>query len=138
MKAKQYRDLLIGKYNFGRHSTNLISQRDIRKLVYRFLCEKGLWWQFVTEVRHHLYLRGDSLEPMKINGQNVLSRIVENADRTSDTLIRVVSTFDWTKALFGEKGEFGHSLLWQDLYNEWLTFLTPYLTDTQLQKDLEF
>ena len=138
MKAKQYRDSLIGKYNFTSYSTNFISQRNIRKLVYRFLCEKGLWWQFVTEVRHHLYLQGDSLEPMKINGENVLSRIVENTDKTSDTLLRIVSTFDWSEALFGKKGKWGSSLLWENLYKEWVRFLTPCLGNTQVQKDLEF
>ena len=53
MKAKNYRDLLIEKHNLKEFICYDIPQKELELLIYRFLCENGLWIIMVGEVRHY-------------------------------------------------------------------------------------
>jgi hypothetical protein len=116
MKAKEYRDYLLEKYHINYGYGN-ISERELRKLVYTFLVERGLWHAFVVEVRN---FRNEPL-----SGEDVLSRMVSKAQKPTDTLCSIPCTFDWTKAIYGkdEDNAYSFSKLWNNLYVEWSNFL---------------
>ena len=129
MKAEAYRDYLLEKYKKIPPLEKSITRKEVKNLVYRFLCERGLWYAFVLEVR--------KFRKEVLSGEEVLFRMVTNAQRANSTLCTIHCTFDWSKAIYGkdEGNGYSYSKLWNDLYVEWSNFLgkISYLTINHLE-----
>ena len=117
MKAEAYRDYLLEKYKEMSAMKISITRKELKNLVYRFLCERGLWYAMVLEVRHFC--------KRPLTAREVLIRMTANAVRPSDTLINIGCVFDWDSAIYGkdEDNGYSYSKLWNDLYAEWSNFL---------------
>lgn len=117
MKAEAYRDYLLEKYKEMSAMKISITRKELKNLVYRFLCERGLWYAMVLEVRHFC--------KRPLTAREVLIRMTANAVRPSDTLINIGCVFDWDSAIYGKDEDNGYlySKLWNDLYAEWSNFL---------------
>lgn len=117
MKAEAYRDYLLEKYKEMSAMKISITRKELKNLVYRFLCERGLWYAMVLEVRHFC--------KRPLTAREVLIRMTANAVRPSDTLINIGCVFDWDSAIYGKEEDNGYlySKLWNDLYAEWSNFL---------------
>ena len=117
MKAEAYRDYLLEKYKEIPAMKISITRKELKNLVYRFLCERGLWYAMVLEVRHFC--------KRPLTAREVLIRMTANAVRASDTLINIGCVFDWDSAIYGKNEDNGYpySKLWNDLYAEWSNFL---------------
>ena len=117
MKAEAYRDYLLEKYKEMSAMKISITRKELKNLVYRFLCERGLWHAMVLEVRHFC--------KRPLTAREVLIRMTANAVRPSDTLINIGCVFDWDSAIYGKDEDNGYlySKLWNDLYAEWSNFL---------------
>lgn len=117
MKAEAYRDYLLEKYKKMSPSEKSITRKELKNLVYRFLCERGLWHAMVLEVRHFC--------KRPLTAREVLIRMTANSVRPSDSLINMDCVFDWDSAIYGKNmlNDFPHSQLWNSLYGKWATFL---------------
>ena len=117
MKAEAYRDYLLEKYKEMSAMELSITRKELKNLVYRFLCERGLWYAMVLEVRHFC--------KRPLTAREVLIRMTANAVRPSDTLVNLCCVFDWDSAIYGKDTVNGwnYSKLWNNLYEEWTTFL---------------
>ena len=117
MKAEAYRDYLLEKYKEIPAMKISITRKELKNLVYRFLCERGLWYAMVLEVGHFC--------KRPLTAREVLIRMTANAVRPSDTLINIGCVFDWDSAIYGkdEDNGYSYSKLWNDLYTEWSNFL---------------
>jgi hypothetical protein len=112
MKAEAYRDYLLEK-----SFETSITRKELKNLVYRFLCERGLWHAMVVEVRHFC--------KKPLTAREVLIRMTSNSFRPSDSLINTNCVFDWDTAIYGKdmNNDFPYSRLWNDVYREWVLFL---------------
>lgn len=117
MKAEAYRDYLLEKYKEMSAMKTSITRKELKNLVYRFLCERGLWHAMVLEVRHFC--------KRPLTAREVLIRMTANSFRPSDTLINISCVFNWDTAIYGkdEDNGYSYSKLWNDLYAEWSNFL---------------
>ena len=129
MKAEAYRDYLLEKYKEMSAMKISITRKELKNLVYRFLCERGLWHAMVLEVRHFC--------KRPLTAREVLIRMTANAVRPSDTLVNIGCVFDWDSAIYGKDKDNGYSYskLWNDLYVEWRDFLgkISYLSINHLE-----
>jgi hypothetical protein len=117
MKAEAYRDYLLEKYKKMSPFETSITRKELKNLVYRFLCERGLWHAMVVEVRHFC--------KKPLTAREVLIRMTANSVRPSDSLINTNCVFDWDTAIYGKdmNNDFPYSRLWNDVYREWVLFL---------------
>lgn len=117
MKAEAYKDYLLEKYKEMLPFETSITRKELKNLVYRFLCERGLWYAMVMEVRHFC--------KKPLTAREVLIRMTANAVRPSDSLINLNCVFDWDNAIYGVDtfNGFRYSQLWNNLYGEWVKFL---------------
>ena len=116
MKSFDYRDELIRLTSGGMYAT--IYRDSAKRLIYRYLCEKGWWIPFVCEVRRQ--------HPNVGSAQDILDRMAKYTS-TIEGLLRVSdSTFDWSKTLdVKEKrrdGHIGYKGIWQRRWEEWHEF----------------
>lgn len=109
MKAEAYRDYLLKKYKKVSAKEKSITRKELKNLVYRFLCERGLWYAMVMEVRHFC--------KKPLTAREVLIRMTANSVKPSNSLVNINCVFDWDTALYG-KGTF-----WNDIYTKWIYFL---------------
>lgn len=113
MKSKDCKSQIVNKARL----TNYVDRKDLRKLLFRYLCEKNLWHKMVMEVRHQ--------HPEIISGAQVLHRMVSNANTPRHSMLTTDCTFDWRKALIIScKGGLPWSEFWNDKYDDWVDFLT--------------
>lgn len=117
MKAEAYRDYLLEKYKKMLPFETSITRKELKNLVYRFLCERGLWYAIVVEVRRFC--------KKPLTAREVLIRMTANSVRPSDSLINTNCVFDWDTAIYGKdmNNDFPYSRLWNDVYREWVLFL---------------
>jgi hypothetical protein len=117
MKAEAYRDYLLEKYKKMSPFETSITRKELKNLVYRFLCERGLWHAMVVEVRHFC--------KKPLTAREVLVRMTANSVRPSDSLINLNCVFDWDAAIYGKGmfNDFPYSLLWCGIYKKWASFL---------------
>ncbi len=115
MKAEAYRDYLLKKYKKVSARENSITRKELKNLVYRFLCERGLWYAMVMEVRHFC--------KKPLTAREVLIRMTSNSVTPSDSLININCVFDWDTALYGKDMFFSYSRLWEGIYTKWILFL---------------
>ena len=117
MKAEVYKDYLLEKYKEMLPLETSITRKELKNLVYRFLCERGLWYAMVMEVRHFC--------KKPLTAREVLIRMTANAVRPSDSLINKNCVFDWDTAIYGKDMDngFAYSRLWDNVYREWTLFL---------------
>ena len=117
MKAEAYRDYLLEKYKKIPPLEKSITRKELRILVYRFLCERGLWHAMVVEVKHFC--------KKPLTAREVLIRMTSNSVTPSDSLININCVFDWDTALYGKDmfDDFSYSRLWDGIYREWVLFL---------------
>lgn len=117
MKAEAYRDYLLEKYKKMLPFETSITRKELKNLVYRFLCERGLWYAIVVEVRHFC--------KKQLTAREILTRMTANSVRPSDSLINTNCVFDWDTAIYGKdmNNGFPYSRLWNDVYREWVLFL---------------
>lgn len=117
MKAEAYRDYLLEKYKEMSVMKLSITSKELKNLVYRFLCERGLWHAMVLEVRRFC--------GRPLTAREVLIRMTVNAVSPSDTLVNIGCVFDWDSAIYGidENNGYSYSNLWNGVYREWATFL---------------
>jgi hypothetical protein len=94
-----------------------ITRKELKNLVYRFLCERGLWHAMVVEVRYFC--------KKPLTAREVLIRMTANAVRPSDSLVNLNCVFDWDNAIYGKdtNNDFPYSRLWNNVYREWTLFL---------------
>jgi len=116
MKAKNYRDLLIEKHNLKEFICYDIPQKELELLVYRFLCENGLWIIMVGEVRHYT--------KKEISSKEILRRMCSNSYCVSDILLKTESIFSWGTAMYPKTNK---NHFWSELYEKWCKFLTTKL-----------
>lgn len=117
MKAETYRDYLLEKYKKMLPLTTSITRKELKNLVYRFLCERGLWYAIVVEVRHFC--------KKQLTAREILTRMTANSVRPSDSLINMDCVFNWETAIYGKNmsNDFSHIQLWNGVYREWTLFL---------------
>lgn len=119
MKAKDYRDLLLKKYA----RDIAIPQEAVEKLVYKFLCEIGLWTTVVDEVK-----RTTDIDMPK----EILTRMSSNAQICMDVLLRVDCTFDWTSASYPSGDRERKITFWHGIFKKWCDFTTLQLARTKV------
>ena len=129
MKSNDYRDALIKLTGGGRKT--FIYKDTAKRLIFRYLCEKGWWIPFVYEVRRQY--------PNVGSAQDILDRMAKYTS-TIEGLLRVSdSTFDWSKTLdVKEKrreGHIGYKGIWQRRWHEWNEFCGKLYNSNILHED---
>ena len=116
MQSIDYRDELIQLTGGGRKT--FINKDTAKRLIFRYLCEKGWWFPFVYEVRRQ--------HPNVGSAQDILDRMAKHT-RNIEGLLRVSdSTFDWNKTLDAlrerRNGNIGYKGVWERRWKEWNEF----------------
>lgn len=116
MKSGNYRDALIQLTSGGRKT--FIHKDTAKRLIFRYLCEKGWWIPFVYEVRRQY--------PNVGSAQDILDRMAKHTSNIEGLLRVSDSTFDWNKTLDTlmerREGNIRYKGIWELRWREWNKF----------------
>lgn len=129
MKSIDYRDALIQLTGGGRKT--FIYKDTAKRLIFRYLCEKGWWIPFVNEVRRQ--------HPNVGSAQDILDRMAKCTSNIEGLLRVSDSTFDWNKTLDVKEerreGNIGYKGIWQRRWKEWNEFCGKLYDSNILHED---